>query len=161
MRGNTYRLFILALPFPSSESLDQKEEVAALLKSPICINLVTRRASAGHLVKVSFIFRNMTKETLSLPGLAYKDSRLYISPKAKLALYEQDPEGGNKKQIPPLLYRVIISEDIAPIVVEKNKEVKITANLNNLFDLKTKAFYSIHFEVEGYAPDAVDFYLEP
>lgn len=112
--------------------LEERDNVAsALMKRPVRLKVSKYRISPDEPIEVSLIFRNSTKQRRVYSGMAYRNGYLYADSKIKLELLRGWGEDG--ENVAALANKIIVSQDVVPIIVEPGQEYTVTFNLRDFF----------------------------
>src|SRR5262245_7785753 len=131
-----------------NHELELKEKVTKILaQNNICVRVAKYSIFSDEPAAVSLVFRNPTQDELRFPGLESQDGRLYISPEVILTLHQGF--GKNRKVIDRLPDRVFVSDGVAPIVVGKFQERRITLDLKRIFDFFAEDSYVVSYKIKG------------
>ena len=63
------------------------------------------------------------------------------------------------RRVSPIADRILVSDNLAPVVVGAGQEIRVEIDLRAMFDLVPDDYYCVRFSVEGYDPaNVINFY---
>lgn len=140
--------------------LSKRSEVEQILREkPVCLRAAKYVFGANEPVSVSLVFRNPTQSSIAFPGVESSGGQLLISPGVELTLWRG--YGEERKITRPLRNRLISSNNVAPILVGPQQEIRIAVDLRNLFTISDEEGNSLQIRVKGFGrTNAIDVYLD-
>ncbi|HLF84857.1 MAG TPA: hypothetical protein VI837_11835 [Blastocatellia bacterium] len=128
---------------------DRQKVERSLLKNKVSLRAARFFVAVDEPISVSLVFKNPTPSPIEFPGVEFSDGKLLLSPGVNLTLLSSDGEAG-RKITSPLPGRVLLSQNLPPVLVGPQQEFRLTMNLRELFEIAHEEVYSVQLRVKGF-----------